>query len=433
MTVSGASTVTTLMLDAAAAASPLLAGRVGLVTAGLGFSVKVNFGGRTNLGRDVAPDSDGTALLELPESEGARVDSVTVTAGFTLRELALVNGNWRRDGMSGDTKEGSMAGLAGLIGAGRRNEEEAVRAVVGETASTLSSVVISSSIAATVGGVVGRANRGVVVDAGLLALAIVLLDSPEGRTPLLKMDGRRGGNPPILLRAEPMDGTKLLLENRRPGRPVEEGVKTGVGLMPPELDGEPDSDDRKRKNWLPLRDEDSVDVLLATTIDEAPEGRNRLLNGAGRLMLPAEVELLLLLLLPLIEAGLGAMEEVGLVSSPATLAAALVKGGRLGLMGKGGRGRWVNGRMEGTKVRLRGGAERRVVIRPPSTFEPSLSCSSTPLSAAGVGLIVVCDGLTGRTIDPSNSTAGVETEVGNKSVASKPSTPLAATITVAGI
>jgi len=415
------------MLDAAPA-SPLLAGRVGLVTAGLGFSVKVNFGGRTNLGRDVAPDSDGTALLELPESEEARVDSVTVTAGFTLRELALENGNWRRDGMRGDTKEGSTAGLAGLIGAGRRNEE-AVRAVVGETASTLSSVVTSSSIAATVGGVVGRANRGVVVDAGLLALAIVLLDSPEGRTPLLKMDGRRGGNPPILLRAEPIDGTKLLLVNRRPGRPVEEGVKTGVGLMPPALDGEPDSEDRKRKNWLPLRDEDSVDVLLATTIDEATEVRNRLLNGAGRLMLPAEVELLLL---PLIEAGLGAMGEVGLVSSPATLAAALVKGGRLGLMGKGGRGRWVNGRMAGTKVRLRGGAERRVVIRPPSTFESSLSCSSTPLSAAGVGLIV-CDGLTGRTIDPSNSTADVETEVGNNSVASKPSTPLAATITVAGI
>ena len=80
------------MLDAAAA-SPLLAGRVGLVTAGLGFSVKVNFGGRTNLGRDVTPDSDGTALPELVESNAARVDSVTVTAGFTLRELALENGN----------------------------------------------------------------------------------------------------------------------------------------------------------------------------------------------------------------------------------------------------------------------------------------------------------------------------------------------------
>lgn len=81
------------MLDAAAAGSPLLAGRVGRVTAGLGFSVKVNFGGRTNLGRDVAPDSDGAALLDVVKSDGVRVDSVTVTAGLTLRELALENGN----------------------------------------------------------------------------------------------------------------------------------------------------------------------------------------------------------------------------------------------------------------------------------------------------------------------------------------------------
>ena len=421
MTVSGASTVTTSMLDAAAA-SPLLAGRVGLVTAGLGFSVKVNFGGRTNLGRDVTPDSDGTALLELVESDAARVDSVTVTAGFTLRELALENGNCRREGTSGDATEGSIT--TGLMGAGLL-KEEAVRAVVGETVSALSSVVISSSIA-TVGGVVGLANRGVAVDTELTTalLAIVLLDSPVDRTPLLKMDGRRGANPPRLLRAELIDGTKLMLENRRPGRPVEEADKTGVGLMPPELDGEPAKDDRKRKNWLPLLDEDSVAVLLAATIGEAPEGRNRLLNGVGRLMLPVEVALL-----PLIEAGLGTIDEVELISSP-TLAA-LVKGGRLGLIGKGGRGRWVNGRMEGTKVRLRGGAERRVVIRPPSTFVPSLSCSSTPLSAAG-DVLIVCDGLTGNTIDPSNSTAGVETEIGNKSVASKPSTPLAATITVAG-
>ena len=84
--VSGASIVTTSMLDAAAV-SPLL-GRVGLVTAGLGFSVKVNFGGRTNLGREVIPDSDGTALLE-----SERVDSVTATPPLTLRELALENGN----------------------------------------------------------------------------------------------------------------------------------------------------------------------------------------------------------------------------------------------------------------------------------------------------------------------------------------------------
>lgn len=87
---SGASTVTTSTFDAAAA-SVLLAGRVGLVTAGLGFSVKVNFGGRTNLGRDVTLESDERELVELLESDDGRLDSVT--AGFTLRELALENGN----------------------------------------------------------------------------------------------------------------------------------------------------------------------------------------------------------------------------------------------------------------------------------------------------------------------------------------------------
>lgn len=230
---------------------------------------------------------------------------------------------------------------------------------------------------ATVGGVVGRPNRRV-LDTELLKplLTIVLLERPEARTPLLKIDGRRADNPAKLLRGEPIDGAKLLLENRRPGRPVEED-KTGVGLIPPILDGEPD--DRKRKNWLPLRDEDSPAVLLAM-IGETPDGRNRLLNGAGRLTL-------LLLLPPLIEAGLGEIGEEVVVSS-LTLTA-LVKGGRLGLVGKGGRGRWVNGLMAGTKVRLRGGADRRVVIRPPSTLELSLSCcSSTTLSGAGDVLIV---------------------------------------------
>ena len=131
---------------------------------------------------------------------------------------------------------GSMT--VGLIGAGLRNEE-AVRDVVGESA--LSSVVMSSSMA-VVGGEVGLANRGVLVDTVLLTIVLV----PEERTPLLKIDGRRGVNPARLLREETaIDGTKLLLENRRPGRPVV-ALKIGVGLIP--LDGEPDDDDRKRKN-----------------------------------------------------------------------------------------------------------------------------------------------------------------------------------------
>lgn len=79
--------------------------------------------------------------------------------------------------------------------------------------------------------------------------------------------------------------------------------------------------------------------------------------------------------LALIEAVLGEMAELTVSS----LLEALVKGGRLALVGKGGRSRWVNGRMAGTKVRLRGGADRRVVIRPPSTLVPSLLSSSSAL------------------------------------------------------
>lgn len=144
----------------------------------------------------------------------------------------------------------------------------------------------------------------------------------------------------------------MLLVNRRPGRLGDEDeAKTGVGLM----EADPAKDDLKRKNWL--RDEDSVVAAAAATELEikAADGRKRLLNGAVRL-----------LLLLLIEAVVGEMAELAL----SLLAAAPVKGGRLGLVGKGGRGRWVNGLMAGTKVRLRVGAERRVVIRPPpSNFD----------------------------------------------------------------
>ena len=221
--------MTSSMLDAATA-SDLKAGRVGSFTAGLGFSVKVNLGGRTNLGREVASD-DEAELLEV-DSDGARVDSVT--AG---RAVEREKGNWRRDGTTGD--DGSTTGLDALTGAGRRKLETALP-IAGVTVSTLSSVVSSS---ATMGAAVdGRANRGV-VDVLLTTEDVLGL---EGRTPLLRTDGRRAANPPRLLREAAMDGEKLLLENRRGGRPVDAEAKTGVGLIVLLLAG--DAEDRRRKN-----------------------------------------------------------------------------------------------------------------------------------------------------------------------------------------
>lgn len=252
--------MTSSTLDAAAA-SARPGGLVGRRTGGRALSVKVNLGGRTNLGLEVVPDSDGRELL-VGVSDGARVDSVI--AG---REVARENGNDRRDGTTDagvvlDTDDSTN----GRRGAGRR-KDEVERAVVDVTVSIVSSVVFSSSVTATGGGVVGRPNRGVtelLLAKTLLLATIELLAKPVevARTPLLKRDGRLAANGPRLLRPEPIDGTKLLLENRRPGRLEEDEDKTGVGLIPL-LEGDDGNEDLRRKNWL--RDEDSVKVALATT------------------------------------------------------------------------------------------------------------------------------------------------------------------------
>lgn len=90
-------------------------------------------------------------------------------------------------------------------------------------------------------------------------------------------------------------------------------------------------------------------------------------------------------------------------SSASTTGALPVKGGRRGLVGKGGRGRWVNGRMLGVKVRVRGGAANRVVMRPPfpSDLEASSSLSEFSLSLTGAGVVV-------EVVDSSGSTLGVD-------------------------
>lgn len=251
--------------------------------------------------------------------------------------------------------------------------------------STLTPSVVTSS--STTGGasVVGRLKRFTLEVAGRKPLDDGNDDRATGRLEL-KVPGRRIGRPDTLDRTEDTIG-ETRLEKRLLVLPDD---RTGVGLI------ENSEETRERKS---PRDP-STEVLDAPTdgdkLDAADE-RNRLLND--------RVD------------DVDGVDETGATlldattgSSTSAPGALPVKGGRRGLVRNGGRGRWANGRMLGVKVRLRGGATRRVVILPPlpSVFEASSSTSELSFSLAGAALDAV-DASTSTldgdacTMDPSSS------------------------------
>ena len=127
-------------------------GRLGRRTTGRGFSVNVNFGGRTNRGREVTDSELVAGAFEL--SDGVLA---SVTSG---RLAALEKGNARRDGRIADDVVDvvSATGLA-RTEAGRR-KDEVDRAAGGVTTDSVPSSVVFSSVTGTGAAVDGRANRG---------------------------------------------------------------------------------------------------------------------------------------------------------------------------------------------------------------------------------------------------------------------------------